>query len=140
MSIDIVDTARDCIGVRWRHQGRSLHGLDCAGLIIYVAKQTGRIPQDSFPGPTDYGRRPDGRRIFSKAFGLSGCEEIGFVSKQAGDILIFNENRFACHVGILTEKETIIHAYAPRKKVLEEMFNHHWLSRLVTIYRLPKRC
>jgi cell wall-associated NlpC family hydrolase len=53
---DIVAAARTYLGVPWRHQGRTRAGLDCAGLIVMVARDLALSDYDS----TAYGRRAQG--------------------------------------------------------------------------------
>lgn len=52
--IAFVAAARSFIGVRWQHQGRTAHGLDCAGLVMVALQAVGRNPIDSI----GYPRRP----------------------------------------------------------------------------------
>ena len=53
----IVAEARTWLGVPWRHQGRSRAGVDCAGLVVLVARALELADHDS----TAYGRRAQGQ-------------------------------------------------------------------------------
>jgi cell wall-associated NlpC family hydrolase len=43
MREQIVEEARKYLGVRFRHQGRTVAGIDCAGLILNVGNDLGLI-------------------------------------------------------------------------------------------------
>jgi len=49
--------ARAWLGIPWRHQGRSARGVDCAGLVVLVARELGLADYDK----QTYGRRPEGQ-------------------------------------------------------------------------------
>ena len=63
----VVAQARTWLGTPWRHQGRSPRGVDCAGLVVLVARALGLADHDV----AGYGRHssghsrgpPDTRRI-----------------------------------------------------------------------------
>ena len=45
-ALDIIEAAAECIGVPFRHQGRSIEpgpgqGIDCVGLAVHVARSLG---------------------------------------------------------------------------------------------------
>lgn len=42
-----IAAARSMLGVRWRHQGRTVRGVDCGGLVAYAMKATGRPIADT---------------------------------------------------------------------------------------------
>ena len=55
----IVASARAAIGTPFRHQGREAgRGLDCAGLLVHVAREIGAEPRDR----GGYARMPTGGR------------------------------------------------------------------------------
>lgn len=113
----IVDEARRWLGVRWRHQGRSSQGVDCAGLCLCVGNALGAEIADS----TGYPRRQDGTRLL--AYLTDALQPVKKGAQAIGDIAVFNESGFPIHVGFLAEKEsipTVIHAHARRRKVIEE--------------------
>lgn len=116
---DIVAAARTWIGVRWQHQGRTRHGIDCIGLPVVVALGLGLI--DAMPA-ANYPRRPDG--TFLARFRASGLIEILPNQVQSGDVLVFTAGTMACHSAILAElygQPSVIHAHAAGRKVREEL-------------------
>lgn len=123
----IVEEARTWIGVPWRHQGRSRLGIDCAGLIIRVGIDLGLTTYDV----TAYQRRPDSL-AFVEHFRRGGARDKPLTEAQPGDIMIFRDDIYPCHSTIVSEREGvphIIHAYAKRRKVIEEPLDHEWLAK-----------
>lgn len=119
---DIINEARSMIGVKWAHQGRSRRGIDCLGLCLVVGKQLGLI--DPSRDKTNYPRRPDGNRLIEEIKTVLDIKDIKDMAP--GDILVFREYAYACHMAFLSQKHGkryIIHAEANRKKVLEEPLN-----------------
>ena len=115
---DIVAAARTWIGVRWQHQGRTRHGIDCIGLPVVVAFELGLIA--AMPA-ADYPRRPNG--TFLARFRETALIEILPNQVQSGDVLVFAQQTAPCHCGILTTlhgESAIIHAYAAARKVTRE--------------------
>ena len=137
LNVDIITAARSFIGTPWKHQGRTRNGIDCVGLIICVARETGRVSDEKLASiDYAYPRRPDGS-LMIKLFANAGCAEVAYGVKQDGDILVFAEHAFPCHVGFL-DNEHIIHAYTKgaRKVIKEPLVNR--IKDLVTIFRLPE--
>ena len=131
----IVTEARSWLGVRWRHQGRTRHGVDCAGLVVNVGKALGAVDYDA----TDYQRRTNGRE-FLRHFRAAGGVEIRFADAAPGDVLVFRDDLYPCHSTILAERHgqpSIIHACARRRKVIEEVLSPAWIDRLVGCFRYP---
>lgn len=116
--VDIVERARDWLDVRWQHQGRTRHGVDCVGLIAVVALDLGLIAE--LP-PPNYPRRPNGS--FLTRFRETALSEIRPADANMGDVVVFTAVTNQCHCGILADREgrrTVIHAHAGGRKVREE--------------------
>lgn len=132
----IVKTARTYIETPFKHQGRKKGiGIDCAGLIIQVAKELEYFSDDVI---TVYSRLPDGHTVKER------CEK--FLERlrnkndmQAGDVVLMRLGKFPQHVGILGNSSqypfTIIHAYGPYKKVVEHRLDEKWERRIIAVYR-----
>jgi hypothetical protein len=59
---DLIACARQFIGVRFAHQGRTPEGLDCLGLLIITAQRSGLVIAGQNATTLDvphYGTRPD---------------------------------------------------------------------------------
>lgn len=125
---DVIAEARKWIGTRWVHQGRSPVGIDCAGLLIMVGTALGFAPEDMF----GYRRSPDGKTFREHIFKQTAFEP----QPRPGSIGLFREARFPTHCGIFAEQDgnlTLIHAYMPYGRVVEEPFLHDWPQKLVAV-------
>jgi NlpC/P60 family putative phage cell wall peptidase len=130
--MDVVRTARTWLGTPYHHQGRLKGvGVDCAGLVIGVAQELALSTFDI----AGYAIRPVGnslRRICVAQMQCVEREAIGL-----GDIVLFAFDAHPGHLGILTESEQIIHAYLPRRQVVEHRLDPVWWSKVVALFRLP---
>lgn len=132
---EIVKEAEKWLEVRWKHQGRTKHGLDCAGLIIKVGNSLGATNYDT----TDYART-----TYKDAF-VSKFVEAGFIKKplqnrKIGDIVLFRDGVFACHCGFIARLhgvESLIHAYAVRRKCVHEILLPDLLQKMTYCFYLP---
>ena len=108
-SLDVVATARAYLGVPWRHQGRSRLGLDCAGLIVLTARDLGLSDHDR----TGYGRHAQGLG-FVDAF-REAMDPVPLSSMRPGDVLLFADEAYPCHCGILSEARGVPHLSTPTR-------------------------
>ncbi len=130
---DIVIEARKWLNVPWRHQGRTRNGgIDCAGLIIIVGNSLKLIDYDT----ASYQRRTHGTE-FLNHFKMNMAQK-NPKNALPGDVLLFRDSQFPCHstiVASIGEAQTIIHAHALRKKVVEERIDQgNWLARRVACF------
>lgn len=128
----VVEESRTWLGTPWKHQGRLKGaGVDCAGLVVCVAKAVGIELADSFA----YSHRP---RFDSLK---QACELrltlIPISEARAGDVLLFTFATWPGHVGILSDDSVLIHAYEPRGKVVEHRMDKWWWSNVSGAYKLP---
>lgn len=133
----IVELARDWLDTKYRHQGR-VKGkyVDCVGLVTGVA---GELGLNDIQAPKDYASRPSAVQL------VSNCEK--FLIRQEtldlkrGSIAILsctdNEPQHFAIIANCGVQHTMIHALAPRRKVLEECWDDYWLKRIVGIYEYP---
>lgn len=132
----IVIEARRWLGTRYRHQGRATTGVDCAGLVIEVAKSAAGSTFDI----NGYAR------VASDESMLALCEQqlqrIARSAMRPGDVLVlaFEHQR---HMAIVGDHPagglTLIHAYAPSRKVVEQGLDAAWLARVIGVYRFPEK-
>ena len=123
----IVETAREWIGTRWLHQGRSKEGVDCVGLIICVGQEL-CMPIVDFK---HYSRRPTAINFMDK-FEESGGIRIAHNQARDGDVAVYAQYGYPCHCGIISDKG-VIHAFMPHKRVVEEKFT----SSPIAFFRYP---
>lgn len=131
---DIVSAARAYLGTRWRHQGRTSHALDCIGLLVRVAHDLGLSDADQ----AGYSRRPHGGEL-EHALHMH-CAPIA--SPDVGCVALMRfEHGAPQHVGVLGDYPhgglSLIHAYAPSRKVVEHRLDDSWRLRIVQCFDLP---
>lgn len=130
---DIVEAARGYLGTPWLHQGRTRLGVDCAGLVIVVARDLELSNYDTI----DYQRRTTGQE-FLRHF-QANMRRLPIQDARPGDVMLFRDKQYPCHSTILGEKDgctTIIHAHALRRKVVEDYLHQgDWQQRRVAAFR-----
>lgn len=120
---------------RFRHQGRSELGVDCAGLLVYGMAAAGRTLKDA----DGYGRTPYKAR-------LEGLLEENFGEPRPkdepmaeGDIILLKMIGDPSHVGIVTNHPgggyAILHSYAQQRMVVEHRMNDEWLNYIYLRFR-----
>lgn len=134
---EVVTAARAQMGVPWRHQGR-LPGraLDCAGLVICVARELGLVAPDF--EVTGYTRTPDGTMLdWCRRY----CTPIG--APELGALAVIVCQRQPQHLGIVGDYVhgglSLIHASTAAKpaRVVEHRLMWTTAMRLVAAFRLP---
>lgn len=125
----IVDKAREYLGTPFRHQGRLKGvGVDCAGLIVCVAKELKLSDFDY----TSYGRVPNSNELIAVL--NEQLIKIKIDEVKSGDIYLMTFDFEPQHVGIATENG-IIHSYSSAKQVVEHGIDTTWSSRIKGAYR-----
>lgn len=127
----IVQAARSYIDVPFMHQGRSRHGIDCAGLLTCVAYDL----EIKDVRVTDYGRLPDPDR--ARSIIEAHMDPVPFAQLQPGDVLSFVIVQDVQHYGLVVSMEPVrfVHAYQTVGKVVEQSMFGPWLRRLRRCYR-----
>lgn len=138
----LVDEARKWIGTRWQHQARLKGvGVDCAGLIIGVARATLAVPAETIDAiertVSGYDRSPSGLVIQRM------CEQsmvhIDINAVAPGDVALFRFNAEPQHLGFISDYPGglgLIHAFALARKVVEHRFDSVWRGRCIACYRI----
>lgn len=143
----VVSEARSWVGTRFHHQGRlkatGQHkgGVDCLGMVVEVARALGI--KDKSGGAllteydrTDYAWLPNGDRL--KAILREVLTEVHPGDIREGDIGLFRLDGNPQHMGIFANAATgftLIHAYAPSRKVVEVTFDEFWKEHLEAVFR-----
>lgn len=129
---EIIAEARSWRGTPWRHQGR-LKGAaaDCAGMVLKTGEACGLIAPE-YANRTDYGRDPN--PIKMKAALDLLLDRVPKQDRKPGDVLWFRVAEHAQHIGILTERGTVVHSINFRN--FEELpLEERALNRIVAVYR-----
>lgn len=134
----LVDAARLYVGVKYRHRGRSHHGIDCAGLLVLAFADCG-VPTTDF---VMYGREPFNDGLVTRTTAALGEPLPAGTPLQDGDVVLL---RFAVqphHMGILaavtyagTPAFNIIHADGHTGRVLEQRMSPDVHARISHVYR-----
>lgn len=127
----VLAAAKSAIGTPFRHQGRTLRGLDCAGLAIHCAQAAGIATYDE----TDYPRQPGGGRLEAAFDKQPELKRINVSEMMPGDVLLMTFEGQPQHVAIAGNNGTIIHAYETLGRVVEHGLNDFWRKRIVRAYR-----
>lgn len=143
----VVTEARTWIGTRFHHQA-ALKGVgcDCVGLVMGVGIALGLLPADFATRPEfepfrGYSRVPAGDALLEHAFSLFTIPLQRGEAAGPGDVLLFRFQGDPCHVAILGDYPggglSLIHAYAPLRRVIETRMDATWEARVTASYRLP---
>lgn len=130
-----IDAARSYKGVRWRHQGRNRHGVDCGGLVFLALRGAGRNPVDS----PAYGRSPY-RGSLEGVLRANFGEPLPKDMLRAGDVPMFRfRNGQPSHVAVVANHLqggfSMIHAFAQMREVVEHRIDQEWFDSMVEVYR-----
>jgi cell wall-associated NlpC family hydrolase len=134
---DIISAARELSSrkVPYRHGGRTIHGVDCVGVITYVCERIG-YPFNDYPA--GYSQRPDGQllRVIADQGIMRPTMHTGpYLRVHPGDIGIFwllPRSRLPQHVGIFTETGGLIHACRKVHRVVETTaLDPYWAHRFI---------
>ena len=132
---DVAAAARSMLGTPWMHQGR-IPGvaLDCAGLVICVARQLGIVAADF--DVAGYGRAPDGTM-------LQICQSLLIEADQyeVGCVLALEIYKDPQHLGIVGEYRhgglSLIHGASKAGRVIETRLMFANNQRLRGVYKFP---
>lgn len=136
----IIDLARTWIGTPYRHQSSIKgHGSDCVGMVRGVYREFYGLDEDPEVIPP---YQPDWYEVDQKDpllnYGRRHLKEVPFEEMIPSDVLVFRMRRgvSAKHCGIISSKDTMIHAYS-RSKVFEVSLGVHWYSKVAAVLRFP---
>jgi hypothetical protein len=133
---DILTCARTYLGVRYRHQGRTAHGLDCVGLLIRVAHDLQLTDFDL----TGYGRHPDPTQM-TTLLAAHLHKQPGGTAPRPAEILLLADGPYPCHLALVGDKGepfSLIHAWLPARKIVEHRASPDWLAKIRGLYRFPQ--
>lgn len=126
--MDLQTAARQYLGVKFHHQGRQPWALDCAGLVVLSAGDTGRDVKDL----KGYSRIPDG--VTLQAIMNSQLKRV-IRDPKPNDILLMRFKKNPQHIAIATDNG-IIHSYESVGCVVEHGLDDRWRKRILAVYEL----
>ncbi len=121
-----VNHARTYLGTKFRHQGRTKFGLDCAGLIVKTCKDLGIDLIDT----ADYGRQPTGALVDYIKMNCNQIDEPRF-----GCLALMKFEKEPQHMGIITDVG-FLHTYSLIERVTEHRLDDKWRSRIISYWWL----
>ncbi|MEM6617474.1 MAG: NlpC/P60 family protein [Pseudomonadota bacterium] len=135
----VVAEARRWLGTPYHHQMAAKGaGCDCLGLIRGVYRAIiGVEPETPPPYSPDWGETDPAERLLSAADRhLVRCEDQAFLPGRVV-VLRWRQGLSAKHAGILSDANTLIHAY-DRVGVVEVAFADAWKRRVAGVFRFSK--
>lgn len=122
--------ARTWLGVPFRHQGRTRHGVDCIGVVICLAQESKFVP-DPLDEPIDYTRQPQ-KELLRKGV-ARWCDRILAPEPACVVLMRWPKMTYEAHAGILLHDNHLLHAYQQVNKVIEITYGAPW-SRMHPSY------
>lgn len=131
---DLINAAREWLGVPFHHQGRVKAGVDCAGVIVVPAQSIGIELIDKL----GYSHTPSGVLQSEIAKQLN---RVKFQDLQVGDVALMSWSE-PQHLALVTcvEPLTIIHAFSQAKKVVEHQVDPNMIKNIIAVYRFKEFC
>lgn len=137
--VAVVAEARSWLGTPWVHQHRTKGvGVDCAGLVIGVARALGLVPPAM--DVNHYARTPDGSLL---ATCDAWMQRHDVAAAEPGDVLVMRFDTDPQHLAIVADYVhgglSIVHALdrAGRGSVIEHRLDLANRARIVAAYSLP---
>ena len=127
----IVAEAREWLDTPFNHQASvKCVGCDCAGMVKGVWRELGN---DVSGVPSDYPRTPSNNQL------LKILEQylVRSTDRNPGCVLVFTLLNEPQHIGIMTDNNTVIHAYQPFGKVVEHRIDAKWQRRITACFSFP---
>lgn len=120
--------------VRFRHQGRSRRGVDCAGLLLVSMAAIGRPIVDL----DAYGREPLGGELRAMMVANLG-EPVPKAEMWPGDVVLMRFLGEPSHVGLIGDYLygglSLIHTFAQVRKVVEHRIDSEWNDYILEVFR-----
>lgn len=134
---EIVEFARSYKGVPYRHQGRSVRGVDCTGIVVLLGEKLGFYRESK--KDLRYSRNPENFVLLEKM--NEYLIPIDFYDLKIGDVLLLRITLVPQHVAIVTPYNEysfgMVHSYDSIGRVVEHRLNRAWIDKVVQAYRIP---
>jgi cell wall-associated NlpC family hydrolase len=115
----ILNRAREYIGVKFFYKGRGRGGIDCAGICLKALDLDDNL--------LDYKQKNSMSKVEEEV------SKLGYkvMELKPADIIVFKDG----HLAIYTDKDTIIHSYYKTGRVIEETLTKTLKEKIYSIYR-----
>ena len=138
---EIVRVARTWIGTPFHHAQRKRGlGIDCAGLLVMVARECGLVAPDFDLPP--YLARPDGRTMIEWCNKYMG-DQVLEQHMRPGDAIVLVTDEYPQHLGVIADYHygglSLIHASNTTNppRVIESRLMFYRGQRFVAAYAFP---
>ena len=138
----VLAAARGWLGTPYRHQASVKGaGADCLGLVRGVWREVaGEEPETPPPYRADWAEVGGEETLLHAA--RRWLVEIRPEAVRPGDVLLFRMGLYGGHVGIASVHPAwgvpaCLHAYAPRRQVVEQPMDAELRAALLGAFRLP---
>lgn len=137
----LVSAARRYLGVPFRHRGRSVRGLDCAGLAWLAYRDCGQ----ELPDFRKYGREPSNDGLLTHIKAALGepvaVAPVRASQLQEGDVIVVRFEVEPHHVAIVTNYPyggfAMLHACGFNDRVIEHRLSPDIIDRITHVFRRP---
>lgn len=131
----VVAEARTYVGTLWVHQGRARTGIDCAGLVVEVA----RVTHGNTFDVRDYAPQAQDETMLALCDRL--MDRVPAAAIAPGDVVVLRYERQR-HMAIVgdyphaPEALSLIHASSKHGRVVEHRLDSVWRRLIMAAYRL----
>lgn len=129
------------IGIPYKEFGRDEDGVDCYGLALLVYKNELHIDIPDYFGvgfhKAKSGKESEPLKKELQGFILnasSSWKEIEQDKAQPFDLVLFNMLGYVIHIGILIDKDTMLHSFDGKDCVCEKL-EKKWRGRIYKVVR-----
>jgi cell wall-associated NlpC family hydrolase len=131
--VELIVAARELVTLRtpYLHQGRTLYGLDCIGMIIYLLNKLELLPKGF--ERTDYGRLPMAELLEKAA---AYCKEVPEPRDGCMVLIAWPGDQRPSHAALYADGN-LIHCYAGIGKVVEHGHRKKWKDWTDSYWELP---
>lgn len=122
------------IGIPYKLNGRSGEQLDCWGLFLKLYRELYGIELDDYKNIKMH--RGVGSDVLETE-DYQGWIDVALHEVQEGDALILSNAGDPSHIGMVINKELMIHCYDRTGSVIESFRSNKWQSKIYKIRRHP---
>ena len=127
------------IGLTYKPSAREHSTVDCWGLIVTLYKDLYDINLPKFSECSYANNGMSGTAQFISGTDLySKCQKLSIEEEpKEGDLILLTNAGQPTHIGMVVDKDHMIHAFDKAGSVIESFRSNKWKSRVRAIYRHP---
>lgn len=124
--------------IPYKHNGRSLRGVDCLGLIIFIYREFGiEIPQGDGKPITENWSKKDPERYIRNLLKLG--KEVEYEELQVLDLVYFKLVKdIVTHSGVMINNNEFIHILQDKDVEVSSIERRYWQRKFAGARRLVK--